>query len=322
MEKLSFWIDHFLTHVEVEKNQSLKTVENYKHYLGRFLDWAGDILPSEIHLPMIQKYRLHLNRLENNKKTSDTLSSKTQNYHMIALRAFLKYLARNDVASLTPEKITLSKIPERTVEFLTPEEVIRLFQVVDRSKAQGLRDYAILETLFSTGLRVSELVNLNVPQVDLERKEFMVRGKGRKPRIVFLSDKAARCIKQYLNVRADNAAPLFLSLSPKNKKIGILEEEKLRLTTRSIQNIVKKYSLLAGIIKKVSPHTLRHSFATGLLTNGADIRSVQEMLGHASITTTQIYTHITNQRLKEIHKKFHPDSDQTEKTKKQTQQQI
>ena len=308
MQKLIDWIDQFLTHVEIEKNQSLKTVENYKHYLGRFQEWAGDVKPNNINLPLVQKYRLYLNRMENNKKKSDgTLSPKTQNYHMIALRAFLKYLARNDVESLAPEKITLSKTGERTVEFLTPEEIVRLFQAVERSNQKGIRDYAILETLFSTGLRVSELTNLNISQVDLKRGEFMVRGKGRKPRIVFLSEKAIRCIKLYLNTRTDNLEPLFISHSPNTKRAGILDEERLRLSERSVQNIVKKYALLAGIIKKVTPHTLRHSFATGLLTNGADIRSVQEMLGHASITTTQIYTHITNKRLKEIHEKFHPD---------------
>lgn len=309
MATLASLIEQFLTHVEVEKNQSRKTLENYRHYLLRFSNWVGNIDPASIDLSLVQKYRLHLNRLENRKsKTDMMLTAKTQNYHMIALRSFLKYLARNDIKSLAPEKISLSKIPERTVEFLSEDEVKRVFQAIDVSKKMGLRDFALMETLFSTGLRVSELTSLNLEQVDLERREFMVRGKGRKPRIVFLSDKAARCIKQYLNTRSDNCKPLFLSHSPNRKNVGILDEEKLRLSERSVQNIVKKYSLLAGIIKKVTPHTLRHSFATGLLMNGADIRSVQEMLGHASITTTQIYTHITNKHLKEIHDKFHPDS--------------
>ncbi len=315
METLREWIDMFLTHVEIEKNQSLKTVENYRHYLSRFEEWAGNISPAEISLPMIQKYRLYLNRHENDKKKGRTLGVKTQNYHMIALRAFLKYLSRNDAKSLAPEKITLSKIPERTVEFLTPEEIERIFKAIERGGARGYRDYAILETLFSTGLRVSELCNLNRNQVDLERGEFMVRGKGRKPRIVFLSHKATVCIKQYLLTRTDNFEALFISHSPNTKRAGILDEEKLRLSERSVQNIVRKYALRAGVIKKVTPHTLRHSFATGLLTNGADIRSVQEMLGHASITTTQIYTHITNQRLKEIHEKFHPDAKENQKGK-------
>jgi site-specific recombinase XerD len=312
MSNIKDWIDQFLTHVEIEKNQSEKTIENYNHYLKRFEDWVGDVPPNKITLPLVQKYRLHLNRLENDKNKNEKLSAKTQNYHMIALRAFLKYLAKNDVKSLAPEKITLSKIPERTVEFLTEDEIKRLFQAVERSGPKGLRDYALLETLFSTGLRVSELTSLNRSQVDLERGEFMIRGKGKKPRIVFLSEKAISCIKQYLATRKDNLEPLFVSHSPSMKNAGILDEDRVRLSERSVQNIVKKYALLAGIIKKVTPHTLRHSFATGLLTNGADIRSVQEMLGHSSITTTQIYTHITNKRLKEIHKKYHPDSKKSE----------
>lgn len=297
---LSKLITDFLDHCEVGKNQSSRTLTNYYHYLDRFLKWAGDINVSTISLETIQKYRLHLNRLE-------TLSIKTQNYHIIALRAFLKYLAKNDIESLSAEKIELSKIPARTVEYLTREELERMFQEPDTENIRGLRDIAIMETLYSTGLRVSELASLNRAQVDLQRREFMVRGKGRKPRIVFLSEKAASIIQSYLAQRSDNFEPVFLSHS--RGKRGTIQDitlsEKHRLTTVSIENLVRKYARQAGIIKKVTPHVLRHSFATELLINGADIRSVQEMLGHASITTTQIYTHLTNKRLREVHEKFH-----------------
>ncbi len=302
---LSKLITDFLDHCEVGKNQSPRTLMNYYHYLDRFLKWAGDINVSTISLDMIQKYRLHLNRLTDAK--GRTLEIKTQNYHIIALRAFLKYLAKNDIESLSAEKIELSKIPARTVEYLTREELERMFQEPDTENIRGLRDIAIMETLYSTGLRVSELASLNRAQVDLQRREFMVRGKGRKPRIVFLSEKAASIIQSYLAQRTDNFEPVFLSHS--RGKRGTIQEitlsEKHRLTTVSIENLVRKYARQAGIIKKVTPHVLRHSFATELLINGADIRSVQEMLGHASITTTQIYTHLTNKRLREVHEKFH-----------------
>jgi len=307
---LSVYIQNFLDHCEVGKNQSPRTLQNYHHYLGRFQKWAGDIDVGTISLDMVQKYRLYLNRLtdeKSGKSGSDLLSIKTQNYHIIALRAFLKYLAKNDIASLAAEKIELSKIPARTVEYLTREELERIFQEPDQSNIRGLRDIAILETLYSTGLRVSELASLNRAQVDLQRREFMVRGKGRKPRIIFLSQQAADKITAYLNKRTDNFEPIFINHG--RGKSGSIDDitlaEKHRLTTVSIENLVRKYALHAGIIKKVTPHVLRHSFATELLINGADIRSVQEMLGHASITTTQIYTHLTNRRLREVHEKFH-----------------
>ncbi len=255
--------------------------------------------PKSLTLQKIQNYRIYLNRFldEKNKK----LGIKTQNYHIIALRAFLKYLIKNDVKTLSPEKIELSKIPARTVEVLSREELDRLFKAVDQTRKNAARDRAILETLYSTGLRVSELTNLNRDQIDLERREFMVRGKGRKPRIVFLSKRAAEFIENSLKSREDNLKPLFIN----SLKGDILEEEKRRLSTVSVENMVRKYALHAGIIKKVTPHTLRHSYATELLINGADIRSVQEMLGHSSITTTQIYTHVTDKKLREIHEKFH-----------------
>jgi site-specific recombinase XerD len=311
MSHLQDWLKKFLIHCELEKNQSQKTLQNYHHYLGRFADFYGKERSLKgLSMNDVQDFRLHLNRMEfddrgkGNSKSDKKLGVKTQNYHLIALRAFLKYLSRNDVDSLAPEKVTLIKIPERTVEFLDTEEVVRIFQAVDRKDIRGLRDFAILQMLYATGLRVSELAGLDRKQVDIERREFMVRGKGSKPRIVFLTELAAEALKEYLNRRTDSFDPLFLSVT-RSKKIDILDGNKKRLTPRSIQNIVGKYALKAGLIKKVSPHTLRHSFATTLLQNGADIRSVQEMLGHASITTTQIYTHVTNKRLREVHEKFH-----------------
>ncbi|MBI2453902.1 tyrosine-type recombinase/integrase [Candidatus Peregrinibacteria bacterium] len=319
MALLKLLIQQFLEHCEIEKNQSRKTIENYAHYLNRFEKFAGDIEAEKIDLALVTQYRLRLNRAMDEK--GRTLGKKTQNYHVIALRAFLKYLVKKDITTLAPEKVELSKIPERTVEFLTREEVDALFQAVkelpqdrkqkENPKAQKLqkmrilRDLAILETLYSTGLRVSELAGLNRSQVNLQTREFMVRGKGRKPRIVFLSERAAARISEYLKHRSDVFEPLFLNFSRNGSAADIVKGERRRLSTVSIQALVRKYAMLAGIIKHVSTHTLRHSFATDLLQNGADIRAVQEMLGHASITTTQIYTHLTNRRLKEIHDKFH-----------------
>lgn len=327
--KLAEIITRFLEYAEIGKNQSKKTIENYHHYLGRFMEWMSggkseegqlQASPKDITLDKIQAYRLYLNRLMD-ENGQQLLSTKTQNYHVIALRAFLKYCIKNDIDTLPPEKIDLSKIPERTVEYLTREELERLFEEVnkgfglgtgssDTARIQALRDMAIIETLYSTGLRVSELASLNRSQVDLVRREFMVRGKGRKPRIVFLSDRAVEAIKAYLKQRDDNFEPLFLNYRHASGKKSqsaedITKGEKRRLSTVMIEYLVRQYARRAGIIKKVTPHVLRHSFATELLINGADIRSVQEMLGHSSITTTQIYTHVTNKRLKEVHEKYH-----------------
>lgn len=303
--KISKHITLFLEHAEIAKNQSHKTLENYAHYLKRFSDFLGvDASPKEITLEKVQKFRLSLNRLED-ENGKQLLGVKTQNYHIIALRAFLKFCMKNDVPTLAPEKIDLSKIPERSVEYLSREELERLFKTVDMSKIQGLRDTAILETLYSTGLRVSELTGLNRAQVDLQRREFMVRGKGRKTRIVFLSGRAANAIEKYLAARDDNFEPLFINHKRGRKGDDITLGEKRRLSTVMVQYMVRGYARRAGIIKKVTPHVLRHSFATELLINGADIRSVQEMLGHSSITTTQIYTHLTNKRLREVHEKYH-----------------
>lgn len=292
-----------MEHAEIGKNQSPKTIQNYHHYLTRFLNWSGDLNPKDITLETIHKYRLFLNRYKD--KRGRTLSPKTQNYHLIALRAFLKYLTKNDIPCLAPEKIELGKTEKRSVEFLTREELERLFSAVDLNKKNGLRDRAILETLFSTGLRVSELTSLNRDQVDLKRQEFMVRGKGRKPRIVFLSDRCVEWLERYLAIRQDNWQPIFINTGRCRSGETLNLHEKKRLTEVSIQNIIRKTTRQAGIIKKVTPHTLRHSFATNLLFQGADLRSVQDLLGHASITTTQIYTHLTNKKLREVHKKFH-----------------
>lgn len=299
---LSQHIRRFLEYCEITKNQADKTLENYEHYLRRFQEFMGeDKDPKNITLQKVNNYRLYLNRFCDDRGRD--LGLKTQNYHMIALRAFLKYLIKNDVRTLPPEKIELPKIPERTVEVLSREELDRIFAAVDLAKKVGPRDLAILYTLYSTGLRVSELTNLNRDDIDLKRREFMVRGKGSKPRLVFLSKTAADKISAYLKTRDDNYAPLFINNI--RRKEDVLDDEKKRLTPVSIQNIVRKYSLKANIIKKVTPHTLRHSYATELLINGADIRSVQKMLGHSSITTTQIYTHLTDKQLREVHEKFH-----------------
>ncbi|MFN7160251.1 MAG: tyrosine-type recombinase/integrase [Candidatus Gracilibacteria bacterium] len=329
MISLAEHIQDFLVDIIIEKNQSKKTKLNYEHYLKRFLNFIGqDATPDKITLPRVKAYRLFLTEVTD--KNGVLLSPKTQSYHIIALRAILKYLRKNDVETLAPEKIEVAKSESRHVEYLTREELDRLFQAVEdifvknenvillnpkiKNKEERiaeltlrkLRDRAILETLYSTGLRVSELVSLNRLEVDLVRKEFAVTGKGRKRRIVFLSQTAAEKIQDYLQKRGDNLKPLFLNYARSMKKQGdILADEERRLTTVSIENIVRTYSAHAGIIKRVTPHVLRHSFATELLYNGADIRSVQEMLGHASITTTQIYTNITNKHLREVHEKFH-----------------
>lgn len=303
---LSEAIRNFLEHCEIEKNQSKRTLVNYQHYLGRFLEFTKDTELSKINLEMVKKYRLFLNRFEF--RPNEPLSVKTQNYHIIALRAFLKYCAKQDWKTLEPEKIELSKIPDRTVEYLTREELERLFEAVDTSNIIGLRNRAIMEFLYSTGLRISELTSLNRDQVNLERGEFQVRGKGRKMRIVFLSERAKTWITDYLEERDDGYEPLFLNhRRARKKKEGAvtMKGEHRRLTDYTIQEMVRRTAYEAGIVKKVTPHVLRHSFATELLINGADIRSVQEMLGHASITTTQIYTHLTNKKLKEVHERFH-----------------
>ena len=292
----------FLEYLEIEQNRSQKTIENYDHYLTRLIDFAGDIKVSEIDQELIRKWRLWLNRLGTN--TSDELQKSTQNYHLIALRSFLKYCAKRDIKTMPADKIELARSKRKQVTFLSPEELERLFNAPDVSKESGIRDRAILELLFSSGLRVSELVALNKEDVNLKRKEFMVRGKGQKDRPIFISETAAWWIKQYLDKRTDNTSPLFIRYSGVSKSADTSGNH-YRLTVRSVQRFVSKYALIAGITKKVSPHTLRHSFATDLLMNGADLRSVQAMLGHSNISTTQIYTHVTDPHLKAVHQKFH-----------------
>ncbi len=293
MQKL---ITQFLEYLEIEKNRSQKTLQNYDHYLKRFLSFSNVKKPSEINLEMIRKYRIFLNRTVD--QNGKPLKKNTQNYHVIALRAFLKYLAKQDIKTLNAEKIELGKNEAREVTFLNKDELKRLLLAPDENTINGLRDKAILHTLFSTGLRVSELCSLNRESINIDSGEFSVIGKGGKMRIVFLSDEAKKILKKYLSKRKDIDKALFIRHT-KNPK------EDLRLTERTIQRIIKKYAQQAGIVKNVTPHKLRHSFATDLLQNGADIRSVQSMLGHSSITTTQIYTHYTDKHLKEIHKKFH-----------------
>ncbi len=303
---LSEMINDFTEHLEVEGGRSLKTVENYRLYLERFMEFADDITVDKITTEMIRKFRLWLNRYKN--YNDQELSLITQSYHLIALRGFLTYLSRRDVPSLSADKIILPKTVREQVTFLHYDEVSNLLDQIDVDSDAGLRDRAIIELLFSSGLRVSELVNLNRDHINLGRREFMVRGKGQKDRPVFVSKGAAERVEDYLAVRQDSLAPLFISYS---KNAGQLDTsgDYRRLSARSIQRMVAPYARLAGITKHVSPHTLRHSFATDLLMNGADLRSVQAMLGHSNISTTQVYTHVTDQHLKEVFEKFHSDTD-------------
>lgn len=303
-------IDEFIEYVEVERGRSIRTAENYRLYMERLVEFAGNIPVYKITDELIRKYRLWLNRYID--EQGRDLSTITQNYHLIALRNFLKYCSQRDIETLDSGRIILPKIQKKQVSFLLAEEVARMFDAIDSDDANGLRDKAILELLFSGGMRVSELCNLNRDQVNLERREFTVRGKGNKDRPIFISQSAADAIGEYLSSRSDNLKPLFLNNSRNVHKNltdsdGVDASEQRRLTPRSIQRIVSKYSQAAGITKHVTPHTLRHSFATDLLMNGADLRSVQSMLGHSNIATTQIYTHVTDPHLKEVHEKFQSD---------------
>ncbi|MGO3702238.1 MAG: site-specific tyrosine recombinase/integron integrase [Candidatus Saccharimonadales bacterium] len=299
---LSDLIYDFAESIEIEGGRSSKTAENYTHYLMRFSDFAGSITVDKITTELIRKYRLWLNRYEN--QQGERLGVMTQNYHLVALRGFLQYLSKRDIPSLPPNKIELPKTHRKQVTFLHVDEIERLIDEIDVSDDAGLRDRAIVELLFSSGLRVSELVALNRDHVNTKRREFMVRGKGEKDRPVFMSEAAAEHIENYLAVRTDSLVPLFISYS-RNVQATSTDGDFRRLTPRSIQRMVSKYAKLAGITKHVSPHTMRHSFATDLLMNGADIRSVQNMLGHSNISTTQVYTHVTDQHLREVHDKFH-----------------
>lgn len=294
----------FLEHTEIAKGRAIKTIENYDHYLTRFINFAKVDKASEVNEGVVREFRLWLNRQStgNNRRTGETLSKKTQNYYMIALRAFLKFLAKKEVKSMSPEQIELAKVPERSLDLITPQELSRLLKTPSGSELKDLRDRAILELLFSTGLRVSELCSLTT-DTDFSAGEFSVRGKGGKVRVVFVSDEAKTAVKNYLSKRKDMSDALFVQVD------GIAKKEKTKdvkpLTRRSIERIVKQLAIKAGISKKVTPHVIRHSFATDLLSNGADLRSVQMLLGHANISTTQIYTHITDKGLRDTHKKFH-----------------
>jgi len=298
-------INEFLEYLSVEKNSSKLTIRDYKHYLETFDTWYSSTLPGKsiekLDLATVRKYRVFLANKVDEKGL--TLKRVTQNYYVIALRSFLRFLIKNDIKTLEPSKIDLPKTESRSLKFFEKEHVDRLVTVVDTSKEEGLRDRAILELLFSTGLRVSELCKLNRDQINFERREFGVIGKGGHARIVFVSDRATSWLQHYLSARKDTYKPLFIRYS--GPEIPEDNGEKMRLTPRSVERMVKKYVKAARLPVDATVHTLRHSFATDLLTNGADIRSVQEMLGHKNIATTQIYTHITNKQLKDVHKNFH-----------------
>jgi len=294
----------YIEHLEVEGGRSAHTAENYTLYLERFIEFTDDITVDKITTEVIRKYRLWLNRYKNN--NDNELATITQSYHLIALRGFLNYLSKRDIPSLSPEKIELPKVSRRQVTFLHYDEIERLLEQIDTNSDTGLRDRAIIELLFSSGLRVSELVNLDRDHVNTVRREFMVRGKGQKDRPVFISESASLHVNNYLQTRTDSLPPLFINYSRNNETTT--SGNYRRLGARSIQRIINKYTRLAGITKHVSPHTMRHSFATDLLMNGADIRSVQVMLGHSNISTTQVYTHVTDEHLREVHEKFHSDT--------------
>ena len=296
----------FLENLEIEGGRSQKTILNYQLYLERFIDFAGDITVDKITSELIRKYRIWLNRYKNN--NDEELSLITQSYHLIALRGFLTYLSRRDIKSLSADKIILPKTVRKQVTFLQYDEVMRMIEQIPLTDETGLRDRAIIELLFSSGLRISELVNLDRDHINLNRREFMVRGKGQKDRPVFVSKNAAEHVRAYLEMRHDSLAPLFLSYSRRHSNVDTSGDFR-RLGARSIQRMVARYARLAGITKHVSPHTMRHSFATDLLMNGADLRSVQSMLGHSNISTTQVYTHVTDQHLKNIHERFHSDTE-------------
>ncbi len=291
----------FLEYTEIEKGRALKTIENYNHYLSVFLSHTEVKNPRDIDDEVVREFRMWLNRQStgNNRQTGDTMSKKTQNYYLIALRAFLKYLARQNITSLPAERIELAKVEERSLDLISPAELSRLLEAPKGDGVKELRDKAILELLFSTGLRVSELCSLN-NDTDFSLGEFSIRGKGGKVRVVFVSDAARKAVSQYLKARKDMNDALFIQVGKESKT-----KDATPLTRRSIERIVKHYAIKAGISKKVTPHVIRHSFATDLLSNGADLRSVQMLLGHANIATTQIYTHVTDKALRDTHKKFH-----------------
>jgi site-specific recombinase XerD len=290
----------FLEYIEIERGRSLLTVRNYEHYLDRFIADAKIADTTDITEESVRQYRINLNRAAGLKvrgQARATMKKNTQNYHLIALRSFLKFCKKRNIPVISADFIELAKTGGRELDLLTKTELERLITAANGSDEKSLRDRAIMELFFSTGLRLAELCSLNA-DLDLSREEFSIRGKGEKVRVVFLSDKAKAAISAYLKSRKDMAEPMFVNTAYK-------KSDDARLTPRSIQRIIATYATKAGISKKVTPHVLRHSFATDLLSNGADIRSVQVMLGHANIATTQIYTHVTDKQLREVHKKFH-----------------
>ena len=292
----------FLEYLEIERGRSVKTVENYDRYLERFFTFAKVKKTSDLTEEQIREFRLHLNRQAGTKVGGrvEPMKRRTQNYYLIALRAFLKFLRKRGIEALSPERIELAKVPERSLDLISPTELKRLMKAPDQKTLEGKRDKAILELLFSTGLRISELCGLSIDDVDLTRDEFSVRGKGDKVRVVFLSDTAKETLREYLKNRKDLDDALFVRYGRKANDGG-----EPRLQPRAVQRLLKHYAEMAGITRKVTPHVIRHSFATDLLSNGADLRSVQALLGHANIGTTQIYTHVTDRHLREVHKKFH-----------------
>ncbi|MFA6341017.1 MAG: site-specific tyrosine recombinase/integron integrase [Candidatus Paceibacterota bacterium] len=307
--KLSDLKRQFLEYIEIERGRSLKTVVNYERYLDRFIEFTGDIEPEKITDNIFREYRLYLNRQPASKNVKagrvENLKKRTQNYYLIALRSYLKYAQKIGIDTISPERIELAKVGERSLDLISDEDLKRLMKSPDTSNLQGLRDKAILELLFSTGLRVSELCSLP-RDIDLDSDEFSVRGKGEKVRVVFLSEEAKDALKDYLDKRDDMSDALFTQIaSPIKDADKKATEISGALTPRSVERMIKQYAVKAGISKKVTPHVMRHLFATDLLKNGADLRSVQMMLGHANITTTQIYTHITDKHLRDIHKNFH-----------------
>ena len=319
--KLTELKTQFLEYIEIERGRALRTVENYDHYLTVFLEQTKITDPKDITNEKIRDFRIWLNRQSagNNRATGDTMKKKTQNYYLIALRTFLKFLAKRGITSLSADQIELAKVAERSIDVISQEELKRLLNAPDSEKnpERRARDKAILELLFSTGLRVSELCSLT-NDLDLKLDEFSIRGKGGKVRVVFLSDEAKNAIKEYLALRKDMSDALFVKITDETSNFSSeknssakksKDSESEGLTRRSIERIVKRYATIAGISKKVTPHVIRHCFATDLLSNGADIRSVQAMLGHANIATTQIYTHVTDKHLRDVHKKFHNKSE-------------
>lgn len=306
MFDLSVLVTEFLEYLEVERNLSPLTIRDYRHYLSNFVDWSNANFPisspKQLTIETVRKYRVYLAHY-NSPNGNLPIKKVTQNYYVIALRSFLRYLIRKDMAVVAPEKIELPKTESRSLKFLDRDQVERLLAQPDVSKDQGMRDKVLMEMLFSTGLRVSELCKLNRDQINLQRKEFGVIGKGGRARVVFLSDRAALWLERYLETRTDHFTPLFIRYS--GNQNPTVNGEQMRLTTRSVQRIVVKYVQKAQLPVAATPHVLRHSFATDLLMNGADLRSVQELLGHKNVATTQIYTHVTNAQLKDVHRAFH-----------------